>query len=140
MKGANNVFKGFVFINFDDAEKAEEFMQKEYICQGQKLDCRLSSNNIEKVDEWLQSLRAPTKLHIDTIPNHMTKEHIEQLFSIFGKIEDIILTKGNDEPFNYASLEYREPSAAKNCMNPLIKIKSLCGQELQINYARPKFS
>ena len=139
VKSNTNHFRGFVLINFETYYASNLFMQKDHVFQGKVLEASVYNDEKTYIEKCLVTLREPKVIFIDKIPKEVTKEEIQSLCEKFGDIEEVRLIKRYEIPINYAFINYYESESADKCASQGL-IETMSGIELEVFYAKPKFS
>ena len=137
-------FRGFAFILFKTHQETDIFLSKEHRYEGKLLDCRFAKNHDDYIDECLEDLKKPKKVFAKKIPKSTTKCQINDLFSVYGNIKEVILISKKDLDFNTAFINFDDYLDCKNCVDKkFIELESTeleSSDLIEVSYAKPKFS
>ena len=136
---SKNYFRGFVYVKFQLLEEAEKFINKEYVFQKKLLNCRISMQYYQFINESIDNLRSPKKVFADRIPKHWSKKEVEKFFDQYGEVDYLSLVDKDHKTVNFAYVTFVESESACNCVkNKLIKLKDK--RKIKVEYSNPKFS
>ena len=134
-----NQFKGLVFVYFETKEEAEDFCSKEYRYQGKLVDCKISKNQEDFINESLRNLRFPNKIFAINIPSYFSKTDTGKVFGKYGEIQEIVLVDKEIKKSKIAYVSFKNFESAKKCVKNH-KVTIMPGCTVTIEYARPKFT
>lgn len=134
-----NYFRGFVYVKFKFVWEAEQFINKEYVFQRKLLNCRISMQYYQFINESIENLRNPKKVFADRIPKHWCKKEVEKFFGNYGEIDYISLVDKDHKTVNFAYVTFIKTQSARDCVkSKLIKLKDK--RKIKVEYSNPKFS
>ena len=131
--------RGFAFVSFSDKNDIKRFLSKPHSYNGKQLDCKSSLEQSDYVDASLNNIREPKKIYADDIPKQYTKKILQEAFSAYGEIEEIILIEKAKKPKNFAYITFADTDSAQKCIKEAY-IKLDLQTFISVVYARPKFS
>ena len=136
---SKNYFRGFVYVKFLFLEEAESFINQEYVFQKKLLNCRISMQYYQFINESIDNLRNPKKVFVDRIPKHWSKKEVEKFFDMYGEVDYLSLVDKDHKTVNFAYVTFVQSESASNCVqSKLIKLKDK--RKIKVEYSNPKFS
>ena len=139
IKSHKNTFRGFQFIHFKSMKDAKNFVGKNYYFEGKQLDCKVSINHDDFTCNSLQNVREPKKVVAENLSVNISKNEVKQLFSRFGKVEEVILTPTLGDMFHNAFVTFYSYKSAKDCTQEK-QILFDDNKIIDVKFAKPKFS
>ena len=105
--------RGFAFLTYKLNDDLHKCMAETHIFEDKPLDCKISLDQNNYLNMCLNSLKNPTKVFLDDIPKEITKSELEETFSKFGEIEEVILINKAKRELGFAYLTFKETKSAK---------------------------
>lgn len=132
-------FCGIVNIQFENSAEMYQFLSKDYVYNNIMLNCKKITKNPQYLSKVMESFRRPRKVFVRNIPKDVSKRDIDDLLSIYGKIEEqTFLTKQN-RLYNYSFVVFESHESAKECIKSS-KVSSDLNTCMTYVYAKPKIS
>ena len=135
----NSYFKGYVFVYFQNIQRATVFINKRTYYRQKLLDTRIIIDSGQHIQDCLDSAKDPRQIFVTNLPVYYDKKEISYLFDQFGEVVEITIMRNKEKQANIGVITFSDKSATEKAIKSK-KVKIDGHGVAFINYAQPKFS